>query len=60
MNQGLQTALLIILVVVLYLISSRWRPADESQRIARLSYLIGLAITLLILVLYAILRSRSG
>ena len=60
MTQSLQLALLAFIVVILYIISSRWRPADESQRIARLSYWIGLAVTLLILVLYAILRSRSG
>jgi len=60
MNQELQLALLALLVVILYIISSRWRPGDESQRIARLSYWIGLAITLLILVLYTILKSRNG
>ena len=60
MTQSLQLALLAFIVVILYIISSRWRPADESQRITRLTYWIGLAVTLLILVLYAILRSRSG
>ena len=60
MTQSLQLALLAFIIVILYIISSRWRPADESQRIARLSYWIGLAVTLLILVLYTILRSRSG
>ena len=60
MSETLKMMLLALLIVVLYVISSRWRPADESQRIARLSYWIGLAVVLLILVLYAILRSRSG
>lgn len=60
MSQGLQIGLLVLMVVILYIISSRWRPADESQRIVRLTYWIGLAVTLLILVLYTILRSRSG
>ena len=60
MSETLKMILLAVLIIILYIISSRWRPADESQRIARLSYWIGLAITLLILVLYAILRSRSG
>jgi multisubunit Na+/H+ antiporter MnhB subunit len=60
MSQGLQLALLVLIVVILYIISSRWRPADENQRIVRLSYWIGLAVVLLILVLYAILRSRNG
>ena len=60
MSQGLQIALLVLLVVILYIISSRWRPSDESQRIARLSYWIGLAVVLLVLVLYTIVRSRNG
>ena len=60
MTQELQIGLLVLLVVVLYLISSRWRPGDESQRIARRSYWIGLAVVLLILIIYTILRSRSG
>lgn len=60
MSQDVQLALLALLVVILYIISSRWRPADESQRIARLSYWIGLAVVLLILVIYALLMSRNG
>lgn len=60
MTQSIQLALLAFIVVILYIISSRWRPADESQRIARLSYWIGLAVVLLILIVYTILRSRSG
>lgn len=60
MNQDLQLALLALLVVILYIISSRWRPVDESQRIVRLSYWIGLAVILLILILYAVLRSRHA
>ncbi|HET6455995.1 MAG TPA: hypothetical protein VFI02_16440 [Armatimonadota bacterium] len=60
MTQSIQLALLAFIVVILYIISSRWRPADESQRIARLSYWIGLAVTLLLLVLYTILKARNG
>lgn len=60
MSETLKMMLLALLIVVLYVISSRWRPGDESQRIVRTSYWIGLAVVLLILVLYAILRSRSG
>ena len=60
MSETLKMILLAVLIIILYIISSRWRPADESQRITRLTYWIGLAVTLLILVLYTILRSRSG
>lgn len=60
MSQDVQLALLALLIVVLYVISSRWRPGDESQRIVRTSYWIGLAVVLLILVIYALLMSRNG
>lgn len=60
MSEKVQLALLVAIVVILYIISSRWRPADESQRTVRLTYWIGLAVTLLILVLYAVLKSRYG
>jgi multisubunit Na+/H+ antiporter MnhB subunit len=59
MNQNLQLALLIVVVILLYVISSRWRPEDEGGRRTRVSYWIGLIVALA-LAIFALLRSRQG
>jgi len=56
MTENLQLALLIILIVILYVISSRWRTADDAQRSLRTSFWIGLAAALALLVLLALSR----
>lgn len=53
MTQNVQLGLLIVLIVALYVISSRWRPEDESQRRMRASYWIGLAIAALLVLFIA-------
>lgn len=60
MSQNLQLALLVILIIALYIISSRWRPEDQEQRSMRVSYWIGLAIALVILVFITISRMRHA
>lgn len=59
MTEWLQVAFLALLIILLYIISSRWRPGDQSQRAMRLSYWIGLAVAALILALIAIVRLRN-
>lgn len=60
MSQNLQLALLIIVIIALYVISSRWRPEDQGQRGTSISYRIGLVVVLLLAVLYAIFRTKHG
>lgn len=60
MSQNLQLVLLVLVIVILYLISSRWKPGDESQRAVRISYWIGLIVILLGLVLYTVLKGRNA
>lgn len=48
MSEGLQVALLVILIIALYVVSSRWRPSDSAQRSLRTTFWIGLAAALLL------------
>jgi hypothetical protein len=58
MTENVQLALLIFLIVILYVISSRWRTGDNTQRSLRTSFWIGLAAALALLVLLALSRLR--
>ena len=60
MSDGLQLALIIVLITALYFVSSRWRPEGGRQHAMRVSYRIGLAVAALIAVLLAISRLRHG
>ena len=60
MTQNVQLGLLIVLIVALYVISSRWRPEDESQRKMRVSYWIGLAIAGLLVLFIAYTNWKYG
>jgi len=51
MSDTVRILLLTVLIVSLYVISSRWRTTDETQRMLRLAYWIGLAAVALLLVL---------
>lgn len=55
----LQLLLLAVLIVALYVISSRWRPEDETQRRMRVSYWIGLTIALILIALIAVFGPKS-
>lgn len=60
MSQNVQLALLIIVVIALYVISSRWRPEDEGGRRTRVSYWIGLVVILALLLVFTFIRTRHG
>ncbi len=60
MNQNIQLALLILVIVIVYILSSRWRPEDEGGRRTRISFWIGLAVGLMIAVYLIVSRTHNG
>ena len=60
MPSNLQLGILVVLIIALYVISSRSRPEDETQRRMRVSYWIGLAVALILVALIAVLGSKTG
>ena len=59
MTEWLQVTLLAILIIILYVISSRWRPENGRGRVARITYWIAIALVALILALIAVYRGRN-
>ena len=59
MAEWLQVVLLALLVIILYIISSRWRRVNGGGRVARITYWIAIALVALILALIAVYRGRN-
>jgi len=59
MSQSIQLGILVVLIVALYVISSRRRPEDEAQRRVRISYWIGLVVALILVLLIALMGPKS-
>ena len=59
MPSNLQLGLLVVLIIALYVISSRRRPEDEAQRRVRISYWIGLAVALILVLLIALMGPKT-
>ena len=59
MAEWLQVALLAVLIIILYVISSRWRPEGEG-RVVRVNFWVRLALILLILALLILAWLKRG
>lgn len=59
MSEGLQIALLIIVIVILYIISGRLQPEEPRFLGLRISFWLGLAGLLVALALFALFKLRQ-
>jgi multisubunit Na+/H+ antiporter MnhB subunit len=56
MPEKIQLALIIVLIIALYIVSSRWQPAQRSLRI---SFWIGLAVALVLAIVLLLLTKHA-
>ncbi|MCL6518405.1 MAG: hypothetical protein QHH26_05755 [Armatimonadota bacterium] len=54
-----ELVLLVVLIIALYVVSSRWRPDEPVLLGARVSFWLGLAAALLAIILIALSKSRQ-
>ncbi len=59
MGESLQLALLVIVIVMLYLISSRWQPQERTLLNLRALFWIGLAALFVAVIMIALSRAQQ-
>ncbi|NIQ81871.1 MAG: hypothetical protein GTN93_28095 [Anaerolineae bacterium] len=59
MGESLQLALLVIVIVMLYLISSRWQPQERTLLNLRTLFWIGLAALFVAVIMIALSRAQQ-